>query len=572
MKKLTVFGLILALCMTLLAACKETPKPTEPESTASAVDEDLQSAREIVYNMYKDLAAATPSDYELVAVSKIGDVTFPVEWSVAVKTGAADAVKVVPNGTKTTIDVNEQTPEQVDYTLTATIKNAAGKTETFSFDHYIPAYKEFDWNDYVAAEKGATVVVKGVVTGIISKTKGNSSNCLYLQDSIGGFYVYNMAEDPVALGIQQGYTVRVTGERDTYSGTYEIQKGAVEILDTTTKMPEPVDYTEIYNSAKDLKDEALAGKQALYVTVKNVTIMENGGSDGSYYYFGNDNINLKTYVRLSSSVCPITKDEQTTFKEQFASHFGFVANVTGVICVYDGAFYLSPVTADAIEYIGLPEKSDAEKAEFEADNLELPEKIVEDTEIELAVVGKSYEDVTVEWLSDNACAVVEGGKLVITCPDEDTEVKITATVKCGAETQTKEFTVFVEAAATDLYLPEIVETPVAGEAYKLVLFQNAVGKTLYFNGEASGDRYLASTEKADKAVDVFVEEAEGGYKLYFTAADGTKMYIVPGYNASDKTACLLVPETEVVSVWNADAKTFFTTVNDKEFYIGTYRT
>ena len=110
----------------------------------------------------------------------------------------------------------------------------------------------------------------------------------------------------MTLGIKQGYTVRVTGKRDTYSGTYEIVSGSVEILDSKTSMPAPADYTAIYNAAKTLKDAALTEKQSLYVTVKNVIIGENGGSDGSYYYFGGDDVNTRSYVRLSSSVCPLT--------------------------------------------------------------------------------------------------------------------------------------------------------------------------------------------------------------------------------------------------------------------------
>ena len=61
----------------------------------------------------------------------------------------------------------------------------------------------------------------------MSKTRGNSANCLYLQDNDGGYYVYNMAEDPDAAGYKPDMSVRVTGSRSTYSGSYEIMNGTV---------------------------------------------------------------------------------------------------------------------------------------------------------------------------------------------------------------------------------------------------------------------------------------------------------------------------------------------------------
>ena len=565
-KKLVCFSLLLVFSL-LLTSCLFSGG----EGTEAAASENLVAAKNYVFSMYKDNAEATPSDYEVVSAVKIGGESFTVTWTADITSGPKDGVKIVP-GTdgKATVDVDEQTPEKVVYKLTATVTDEKGNKESTSFNHYVPEYKEFTWAEFVAAEKDATVVVKGVVTGIISKTNGNSSNGLYLQDKDGGYYVYGMADDPVTLGIKQGYTVRVTGKRDTYSGTYEIVSGSVEILDSKTSMPAPADYTAIYNAAKTLKDAALTEKQSLYVTVKNVIIGENGGSDGSYYYFGGDDVNTRSYVRLSSSVCPLTKDQQAAFKEAFLSHFGYVANVTGILTLYDGAFYLTPVGPEAVEYIGLPQKSNEEKVAFEKDALSIPEKITEDTVLEPGTDGKTYDDVKIAWASDNDCAKVEGGKITFTCPEEDTTVKITATITCGDKSDTREFSVLVEAASKAVYVAEIVENPVAGEAYKLVLFQNTLGQTLYFNGEISG-RYASTTDKAEKAVDVYLEGADGKFKMYYTNAEGKKMYIVPGLNASNQTSVLAVEETAAVSEWNAAAKTLFTTVGEKVYYIGTYR-
>ncbi|MBR4164717.1 MAG: hypothetical protein IKR43_00565, partial [Lachnospiraceae bacterium] len=575
MKKLLSLAAVLALAISLLAGCTGGTTPTTPattpasQETTAPAEDDLASAKDYVYAMYNGKAVATPSDYQVTAVVAIAGVRFDVDWSVQIKSGPAGAVKVgAVENNQVTIDVDEKTPEAVSYDLIATVKDASGKTASVSFPHTIPAYKEFTFDEYVAAKENDTVVVKGVITGTMSKTRGNSANCLYLQDEDGGYYVYQLADDPDTAGYKPGMEIRVTGTRSTYSGTYEITNASVEVLKEGPVAYEALDVTELYQKAESLKDADLTKRQAKLVTVKGVEV--TGQDTGSGYYkfkLGS----LESYVRISGSVCPLTKDDQAKFIAGHAEHLGWIANVTGVLCVYDGAFYLTPVTVDAFEYIGLPEKSDAEKVAYEADLLELAEKITEDTVLSVNLNGASYDTVKVAWSADNECVVIDGDKLVITCPDEDTEVTVKAVVTCGSETVEKEFKVLVEAAATDLYAAEIVDDPVAGEAYKLVLFQNALGKTLYFSGEASGERYLGTTEKADKAADVSLEEVEGGYKLYFMNGE-EKTYIEIGENAEGKTAAQLKAETDVVGVWNAEAKTLFTKVGEKEYYLGTYNT
>ncbi len=582
MRKL--FALLAALVMTvsLLAACGDQPKettpaptqapteaPTQAPATEPAGNDDLTAAKDYVFAMYNNKALATPADYQVTAVVAIAGVKYNVEWSAEITAGPADSVKIgAVENNQVTIDVNEQSPEEVSYNLVATVKDASGKTASVSFPHTIPAYKEFTWDEYVAAKEGDTVVVKGVISATMSKTRGNSANCLYLQDADGGYYVYNMADDPDAAGYKPGMTVRVTGSRSTYSGTYEIMNGTVEVLDNGPAELDVTDLTELFANASSLKDAELTKRQAKLVTVKGVEI--TGQDTGSGYYKFKLGA-LESYVRISSSVCPLTKDEQAQFIAAHAEHLGWIANVTGVLCVYDGAFYLTPATIDAIEYVGLPEKSDAEKVAYEADLLAVPEKITEDTEVAIAAAGQSYDDVAIAWTSDNECAAVEDGKIVFICPDADTEVTVKAVLTCGAEVVEKEFKVLVEAAATDVYVAEPVEAPAAGEAYKLVLFQNLAGGVFYFNGEASGDRYLGTTEKADKAVDVYLEEVEGGFKLYFMNGE-EKTYIEIGENAEGKTAAQLKAETDVVAVWNEEAKTLFTTVNGTNYYLGTYKT
>lgn len=381
MKKLLSLVLVLAMSIACLTACgkeevvptatpaptattapTEAPAPTEEPAPAGPT---AAEAKDYLFSMYRNSdGTATASDYEVVGVVKVDGVTFDIAWTVDV----ADGVKVGEMNAKkmVTIDVDEKTSKEINYTLIGTITDAAGNKEEIKLSHNVPAYKEFTWAEYAAAADDTTVVVSGTITALIAKSKGNSSNCIYLQDNDGGYYVYNLGSDPVAdLGLKIGNSIRVTGTRSTYSGTYEITNASVEVLDTGVTEVAPADYTDIYLAAETLKDAALTEKQGLLVTLKGVTIV-GIGSDATYYQFNLGDKATPSYARLSSSVCPITADEQAAFKESYNANIGKLADVTGILTLYDGAFYLSPVTQDCFTNFALPNLSDAEKVAFEA--------------------------------------------------------------------------------------------------------------------------------------------------------------------------------------------------------------
>ena len=556
MKKAFLYSLVAVLCLLTVVGCSTSNNTTSEPS-------GLTKAKSYLYAMYKDKAVATASDYTVVDTVMINGVSYSVEWSSDVD---ASSVSFVPGDKHmVTVDVNEKSPVDVSYTLTATLSDSVGNTETVSFPHTIPAFKESSWAEYKAAADDSTLVVKGVVTGIMSKTKGNSSNCLYLQDSDGGYYVYAMAADPIESGIEVGMTVRVTGAKDTYSGTLEIANATVEILDEGKTAYAPVDWTSKYDAATTLKDEALTKEQALLVTIKGVEVTGQDTSSGYYKFKKNG---LESYVRISSSVCPIDKDAQTALKNGHAEHYGWTADVTGVICVYDGAFYLSPVEGfDAFTYVSLPEKSDEEKIAFELDSLSLTDYCAEDTVIALTLEGAGYSDVAIEWTSDSPAAVVEGDKLVITLAEEATVATVTAKAKSGDKEGVKEFKVSIDALSTVMAgMVEVTEykeyTP-----YALYTKQANINKNLFFAGSITGGKYLSTTDKDSKVARVFLEKDGEGWRIY-TIVDGSKLYIEV---VEGKAALNSEPQGNVWTI-NSEVNVPVTMVGDTEYYLGCYKT
>ena len=556
MKKAFLYSLVAVLCLLTVVGCS-TSNNTASEPSG------LTKAKSYLYAMYKDKAVATASDYTVVDTVMINGVSYSVEWSSDVD---ASSVSFVPGDKHmVTVDVNEKSPVDVSYTLTATLSDSVGNTETVSFPHTIPAFKESSWAEYKAAADDSTLVVKGIVTGIMSKTKGNSSNCLYLQDGDGGYYVYAMAADPIESGIEVGMTVRVTGAKDTYSGTLEIANATVEILDSGKTEYAPADWTLKYEAATSLKDEALTKEQALLVTIKGVEVTSQDTSSGYYKFKKNG---LESYVRISSSVCPIDKDAQTALKNGHAEHYGWTADVTGVICVYDGAFYLSPVEGfDAFTYVSLPEKSDEEKIAFELDSLSLTDYCAEDTVIALTLEGAGYSDVAIEWTSDSPAAVVEGDKLVITLAEEATVATVTAKAKSGDKEGVKEFKVSIDALSTVMAgMVEVTEykeyTP-----YALYTKQANINKNLFFAGSITGGKYLSTTDKDSKVARVFLEKDGEGWRIY-TIVDGSKLYVEV---VEGKAALNSEPQGNVWTI-NSDVNVPVTMVGDTEYYLGCYKT
>ena len=554
MKKVLLYALVSLLVLGAVTSCATAEKTTQPSG--------LQNAKNYLYAMYKDKAVATASDYSVVDTVMINGVSYPVEWS---SDAGSESVAFIPGDKHmVTVDVNEKSSVEVNYNLTATVRDSEGNSLSVSFPHTIPAFKESSWEEYRAAATDSTLVVKGIVTGIMSKTKGNSSNCLYIQDDVGGYYVYAMASDPVESGIEVGMTVRVTGAKDLYSGTLEIKNASVEILDSGKTPYSPVDWTAKFDAATSLKDEALTKEQALLVTVKGVEITSQDTSSGYYKFKKNG---LESYVRISSSVCPIDKDAQTALREGHNEHYGWTADVTGVICVYDGAFYLSPVEGfDAFQYVSLPQKSDSEKIAFELDSITLTDAVVEDTTIELQTTGAGYSDVTITWTSDSPCAVVEGSSLVVTLPEEDTVVTVKAEARSGEKVGEKTFQIKVDAAsalyAAALPVSEYKEhTP-----YALYARQANVGKDLFFNGSISG-KYLSTTDKDAKVASVYLEKDGEGWRIY-TISEGAKLYV----EIVDGKAALNSEKLGNVWTINSDVNVPVTLVGDTEYYLGMYKT
>ena len=268
MKKFLAMLMLLAMCFSCAAMAETT-------------DEDLAAAKTYLFMMYKDLPETTMSDYEVVGVINIGGIEFPITW-----TADSDTIKIVPQDNKmVTIDVDEKNPEEVTYTLTATLSNAAGETVSVSFAHKVPAamiLEGMSYEEIVAAayslEAGLaledTQRLYGTVTKIDTPWSDEYKNITVT------IQVGNLADQTIqcyrltgesAENLQVGDAITVEGILKNYKGTIEFDKGCKQnitvtiVCDGLTEQPIQC-YRLSGEGAQALEVGSMVG---VYGTIKN---------------------------------------------------------------------------------------------------------------------------------------------------------------------------------------------------------------------------------------------------------------------------------------------------------------
>lgn len=433
-----VIVLVLVMCLMAFVAC-DKDKDGQKDN-----DNGLSNAKEYVKALYINNSSKTAADYTVVSYVTIAGVKYTVNWSVEITTEGVDAsaVKVVAGEESTTIDVIDIAEQDINYTLTATVHDANGNTESVSFKRMVPKFRVNTWAEYVAAKDDELIIADGVVTMYSSKTGGiftqygsttnkGKYNTMYIQNADGAFYAYSMQKDPATIeGLAVGKTVRISGIKKNYQGTLELTEVAVkEILDDTIKTVEPVDITTLYTNAEDAKDTTITNLQGQLVTLKNVVIL-SGDTGTKYCYFTLNGV--KSYVRPSTSTSAFPGDKINDFCEAFNTNKGHYATITGQVLTYNSAFYIQPLNENAVVFGEMATLTPAEEVQFVKENADaLPDVTNNGAKLTLPTQSDLFEGrVKISWTADNTeICNIENGVATFTYDDtkEGGKVKLTAT-------------------------------------------------------------------------------------------------------------------------------------------------
>ena len=243
MKKLTVWALLLAMCVAMFAGCanedpvETTEAPVVTEAPTEAVS-GLADAVAYVKTIYKNAADITSKDYEVISVVPMGAEKFEITWTVDV---AEDLVAVVAgeNG-MTLIDVNENSAEEVAYVLTATLTDGKD-TQSLSWSHTLPAAMNVDGMTYAEIVAMAYALEDQQATEDAYRLFGtvNSIDTEWSEDYQNITVTIQVAgceEQPIqcyrlsgegAKDLKVGDQITVEGILKNYKGTYEFDAGCV---------------------------------------------------------------------------------------------------------------------------------------------------------------------------------------------------------------------------------------------------------------------------------------------------------------------------------------------------------
>lgn len=443
MKKILTLLLVLVLCVSVFAACKkEEPQPEQPTY-------DVAAAAEYVEGLYKEELGTTAADFNVVPQVRVAGATYTVTWTVDTD---KVTVEVSEDGKTVTINVPEKSDEDFSYSLTATVKAPDGTTASTSFTCNVIKYAVNSHADYMAAQKDDELTIEGIVVAINSVSMGNKYNHLFLADAEvdGGYYCYKLSADPAELGIKVGMTVSITSKASPYNGMQELFGGTPVIVDETIKTVDVLDITDAFTAKSDLG--AYVG---LPVTIKGVTLGEQALEKDTDQYLWFAIGDAKGYVRTYVTDFPagmLAAGDKAAIDADHKDHFGWKADVTGILVLYSGQPYLIPMSVTPFTNYEEQIKTPEEKVAAELAGVKLDASLSSDKVIDLLLAGQYYDDVVLTWTTtdETGAAVIADGKLTLTVPDEAITVSITVTATCGDVSDSKTLTVKLSKSITSI--------------------------------------------------------------------------------------------------------------------------
>ncbi len=565
MKKFLACVLAVVLGLSCLTACKPQPAEESQEQTSQ-----LQQAKNYIRALYKDVAAKTAVDYNRVAVVAINGQQYPITWTVEIKAGDPEGVKIVENGNSVTIDVAEAPEEQIDYTLTASVSEN-GETLSTSFDYYVPG---------VAKENGGAKVLSEFKTGVGYKYgfyQANLDQTLFFAGCLSGNYLattqdITKAVDVFIEEVEGGYHLYfMDGETKTYLDIYEYTEGKAGVQLTT----EPV-ATFVWNEdAKVFVAPNVAGEDRYMGTYNTYNTI----SASSTSYILGDNLSK---IGVSQFPCQllaieVNTNKVTEFKTGVGYKYGFYqANLDQTLFFAGGLSgnYLA-TTPDFMKAadVFVEEVEGGYHLYFMDGETKTYLDIYEYTEGKAGVRLTTEPTATFVW-NEDACVFVApaiaGDDRYMGTYNTYNTISSSATSYILGDNLSKIGVSQFPCQLLTVEVPAKAVTPVVGTAYKYGLFQANLNQMLFLSGTMSGN-YMATTTNLAEAVDVYIEEVEGGTRIYFMDGE-TKTYLDIYEYAEGKLGCHLTTEPTAVFTWNEDAKVFVAEVGPETRYLGTYNT
>ena len=515
MKRTIAWILVLVLCLGVFAGCTKTPvASTNPGTTAGAAEnEGLQKAAKYLKALYNTAPVETGVDFERTTIVPVGTVQYTVTWAVDV---AEDLVKIVAGENNTVvIDVNEDNQTETAYKLTATVSDKDGNKKEVVFDHILPKAVAKDGTEFSVAEIIAMGAAKEhntytdykyKVTGVITEVYNTQYGNMKITDDAGNILtIYGtfsadgaLRYDAMEVKPVAGDTVTIYGIVGQYNGTPQIKNGWI-VAHTPGEGGTTEDPTEPSTPADPTTPTEPKPTDPVTPPVSEPA--------------ADSTLSVKDAINLA-----LSKEHNIYTTGKYY--------VTGKITeIYNTQYGNMKITDDAGNILTIYGTYSADgSTRFDAMS---SQPKVGDTVTIYGIVGQY-----------NGTPQIKNGWIV----------------KINGSAPSTEPVTPPAPPASNL---SVVDSLEVGKAYKFGMVQQAAGKTVYLAGGMDG-YYMATTENASTSLDVFVEEANGGYYLY-TMISGKKTYINMVISTTHVNGAY--EETaKTVYTWDADAKTLVATM------------
>lgn len=523
MKKILSITLVLLLCLSMLAACGEdnsgdnnsTGNNDGTTTTTTGSNDTVVTAADAkawLVATYQKGEATEPmvlkDDMEVVTVFK----GMNIVWSVSVTEGDTNAVQVtaVDGENKAIIAVADSITAAVNFTAIATVTDAQGTTDKAEFLFTIPG---------PVADPAADSTLTVKEASELGASKAHN------EYTTGKYYIVATVVNVTSTQYGNMQVKDDEGNTLTIYGSYGPDGN--DKFTTLDPQPKAGDKVKLYGIIGQYNDTP---------QMKNAWIKEvNGKKPGK----------AATTTRPSSTVKEPAADSNVSIADAIAIGLSKESNV-----YTDNKYYVSGTVTEVYneQYGNMKIKDDKGNiltiyGSYSADGKnkfsELKTKPkAGDTVTIYGKIGQ-YQDVAQiknGWITKlNGKAPEVDSSLTTTAPKQDVSV---------------------------------VDAPAVGKAYKFGMIQKNVStETVYFLKGGMNGYYMDSTNDVKQAIDVYLEEAEGGYYLY-TMVSGKKTYInmvVSGthVNGAYETTA------KTVYVYDSASKTLKADVDGRDYWFGT---
>ena len=600
MKKFIAMLLLFTMCIGAFVGCN---------NNKNEANVDLENAKTYVFNMYnggasKDEAIKILKDKEVISSVPVDGVTYTIEWTVNVTAGAADSVKIADgkNGNKL-VDITEGSEEQIDFTLTATIKAPNGETATVSFKFFVPKTEKADITDgkvitlynpssesYVTGKGILYTSSSGSVKDEleISKNKADAI-ALTLITNADGTVTFKTADGKFLYG-DATHVKFVDAEGQYTKFTIEAAEGGsyIKTAGLYQNNPEKPQYLEIYSGCLTVYGISATSDLAIYTFVMqdaegaNGTVVppagsgNQGGNEG-----GNDNTGDGGNTSAAPTLTPVTPVAGTAYKFAFVQ--GNKNAAYYLIGVLKGYYMDSTDTfANGVDYY-----VEATTGGYHFYCMVGGAKKYVNVVVNGTHVNGVYEDAastvyTYDETLKTLVTKVDGTDYIFGTKNSDTFT----TLGPMKVSDNPFYAQFVTTAATPgstggneggndntgdggntSAAPTLTPvTPVAGTAYKFAFVQGNKNAAYYLIGVLKG-YYMDSTDTFANGVDYYVEATTGGYHFYCMVG-GAKKYVNVVVNGTHVNG-VYEDAASTVYTYDETLKTLVTKVDGTDYIFGT---